>query len=100
MNYLKKLIYQRHRLSHFAERSNKASSFFGTTKTIRVIQGISSKSDSQILKKESIDCVVTSPPYATALPYVDTDRLSILLLFSMLSKDRKTIEDNLVGARE
>lgn len=97
--FIDKLTEQRNRLRTFAENSNKASSPFGTT---NVIQGdcrhIGSITNGP--GKETIDCVVTSPPYATALPYVDTDRLSILLLFSMLSKERKQIENNLVGARE
>jgi len=98
--FLKKLYEQRDRLRHFAKRSNKASSFTGTTSVIEGDSRSISSQFSHIIAKESIDCVVTSPPYATALPYVDTDRLSILLLFSMLSNERKSIEDNLVGARE
>ena len=98
--FLKKLNEQRDRLRHFAERSNKASSFIGITNVINGDSRLISSDFSHIIEKESIDCVVTSPPYATALPYVDTDRLSILLLFSMLSKERKLIEDNLVGARD
>lgn len=97
--FLDKLLEQRNRLRTFAENSNKASIPFGTTNVIkgdcRHIRSILNGPE-----KETIDCVVTSPPYATALPYVDTDRLSILLLFSMLSKERKQIENTLVGARE
>lgn len=46
------------------------------------------------------DCVVTSPPYATALPYIDTDRLSILALMGSPAKDRAKVEENLTGSRE
>jgi DNA modification methylase len=52
------------------------------------------------LQKESIDAVITSPPYATALPYIDTDRLSLLLLSGMASKSRSQIEEELTGSRE
>lgn len=31
------------------------------------------------LTENSVDLVLTSPPYATALPYIDTDRLSLLI---------------------
>lgn len=48
----------------------------------------------------TIDCVVTSPPYATALPYIDTDRLSILALMGTPSKERAKIEESLTGSRE
>jgi len=52
------------------------------------------------LKKNSVDLVLTSPPYATALPYIDTDRLSLLILFGMNSAKRRPIEHHLVGSRE
>ena len=48
----------------------------------------------------SIDLVLTSPPYATALPYIDTDRLSLLALLGMNAAVRRPIERNLVGSRE
>ena len=47
-----------------------------------------------------IDLILTSPPYATALPYIDTDRLSLLVLFGLDSPKRRPIEQNLVGSRE
>jgi hypothetical protein len=52
------------------------------------------------IERGSIDAIVTSPPYATALPYIDTDRLSILLLFGMDSRERSALEASLVGSRE
>jgi site-specific DNA-methyltransferase (cytosine-N4-specific) len=52
------------------------------------------------LKKNSIDAVITSPPYATALPYVDTDRLSLFAFgYTDKSKFRK-LEETLIGNRE
>ncbi|MGR3792769.1 DNA methyltransferase [Vannielia sp. SX4] len=48
----------------------------------------------------SVDCVVTSPPYATALPYIDTDRLSILALMGISSSERSRVEEHLTGSRE
>jgi len=47
-----------------------------------------------------IDAVITSPPYATALPYIDTDRLSFLTLLNFNSKKRRLIEEELIGSRE
>jgi hypothetical protein len=44
--------------------------------------------------------VVTSPPYATALPYIDTDRLSIVLLGMGSAPDLRVMERELTGSRE
>ena len=52
------------------------------------------------LTENSVDLVLTSPPYATALPYIDTDRLSLLVLFGMDSSARRPIEQSLIGSRE
>jgi DNA modification methylase len=48
----------------------------------------------------TVDCVVTSPPYATALPYIDTDRLSILALMGIPASERAKVEESLTGSRE
>ena len=54
------------------------------------------------LKKiqEKVDIVITSPPYATALPYIDTDRLSLLTILDQSSIQRKEFEFLLTGSRE
>lgn len=44
--------------------------------------------------------LLTSPPYATALPYIDTDRLSIIALGLGSTRDVRSLEMNLVGSRE
>lgn len=47
-----------------------------------------------------VDAVVTSPPYANALPYIDTDRLS-LRAFSLLGDGgQRGAERRLIGNRE
>lgn len=46
------------------------------------------------------DAVITSPPYATALPYVDTQRLSLLLLGLVRADELRHLERDLVGSRE
>lgn len=48
----------------------------------------------------SVDLVLTSPPYATALPYIDTDRLSLLTLLGLSSTSRRPLEHWLTGSRE
>lgn len=72
-------------------------------RTCRVVEGDSRNRktlDALGLTKNSVDFVLTSPPYATALPYIDTDRLSLLVLFGMDSSARRPVEQYLVGSRE
>ncbi|WP_285960175.1 DNA methyltransferase [Pseudomonas tohonis] len=52
------------------------------------------------LSDGSVDLVLTSPPYAMALPYIDTDRLSLLIFFGLASGGRRPIEQSLIGSRE
>ncbi|MER8798280.1 DNA methyltransferase [Mesorhizobium sp. M0984] len=52
------------------------------------------------LSEQSVDCVVTSPPYATALPYIDTDRLSLMAIMGIESLERSALETDLTGSRE
>lgn len=44
--------------------------------------------------------ILTSPPYATALPYIDTDRLSIVALGLASLKQVRQLDMDLVGSRE
>jgi Putative RNA methylase family UPF0020 len=46
------------------------------------------------------DALVTSPPYATALPYIDTDRLSIYALGLAEISERSDLEWSMIGNRE
>ena len=47
-----------------------------------------------------VDAVITSPPYATALPYIDTDRLSLVCL-GLLPREAHRARDTLmIGNRE
>lgn len=52
------------------------------------------------LDQESRRFILTSPPYATALPYIDTDRLSIVALGLASVKEVRQLEMDLVGSRE
>jgi hypothetical protein len=47
-----------------------------------------------------VDVVITSPPYATALPYLDTDRLSLIVLGLLSRKGHKEREAGMIGTRE
>lgn len=46
------------------------------------------------------DVMVTSPPYAMALPYIDTDRLSLFMLGMLHKREQKYLEYKLIGNRE
>lgn len=49
---------------------------------------------------DAFDVAITSPPYATALPYIDTQRLSLVWLSLCEPKDIKSLEGSLIGSRE
>jgi adenine-specific DNA methylase len=46
------------------------------------------------------DIAITSPPYATALPYIDTQRLSLVWLELLSVAELRKLEAELVGSRE
>ena len=50
--------------------------------------------------KSKFDCALTSPPYATALPYIDTQRLSLVWLGLISPSEILPLEARLVGSRE
>lgn len=50
--------------------------------------------------KRRVDAVVSSPPYATALPYVDMHRLSLCLLGLIQHRQIREAEKWLIGNRE
>jgi SAM-dependent methyltransferase len=52
------------------------------------------------IRPDSFDAIICSPPYATALPYIDTQRLS-LVMFGLLEPSAiRTTEAELVGGRD
>nr|WP_312216678.1 DNA adenine methylase [Clostridioides sp.] len=50
--------------------------------------------------KEGFNGAITSPPYATALPYVDTQRLSIVWMGICSPRDISKLQSELIGSRE
>lgn len=50
--------------------------------------------------KGRIDAIITSPPYATALPYLDTDRLSLCYLGLLPRPDHRQKDQHMIGNRE
>lgn len=47
-----------------------------------------------------VDAVITSPPYATALPYLDTDRLSLCYLGLLSRPSHRRRDEHMIGNRE
>ena len=52
------------------------------------------------LGRTDVDLIITSPPYANAMPYVDTSRLSLVLLGLALPTNLKLLEKAQIGNRE
>jgi site-specific DNA-methyltransferase (cytosine-N4-specific) len=50
--------------------------------------------------RDRVDAVITSPPYATALPYLDTDRLSLIYLGFLTRKGQRDRDQQMIGNRE
>lgn len=59
-----------------------------------------SLSSSTLAGGGKFDCALTSPPYATALPYIDTQRLSLVWLGLIPAAEIVPLESRLVGSRE
>jgi len=49
---------------------------------------------------DNFNGAITSPPYATALPYIDTNRLSLVLFGLISSNEIRSTEKKLIGNRE
>lgn len=50
--------------------------------------------------ENSVDVIITSPPYATALPYLDTDRLSLCYLGLLPRPEHRKRDKVMIGNRE
>jgi len=69
-------------------------------------QAIVTGGDARALEREwsawqgKVDAVITSPPYATALPYLDTDRLSLSYLGLLPRPSQRQRDLLMIGNRE
>lgn len=52
------------------------------------------------MHKGEVDVIITSPPYATALPYLDTDRLSLCYLGLLPRPEHRAKDQQMIGNRE
>jgi hypothetical protein len=69
---------------------------FGDTREVARTVGILLKNR----RRDAFDAAITSPPYATAMPYLDTQRLSLALLGLIGSRELRSGEKKLIGNRE
>ena len=63
-------------------------------------RNIDIRNTEELHEYRNYSAAITSPPYATALPYIDTQRLSLIWLGLATPKRVKELENNLIGSRE
>lgn len=67
----------------------------------KIVTGDARQCDEQWAEyKGKVDAIITSPPYATALPYLDTDRLSLCFLGLLPRPHHRQREQQMIGNRE
>ncbi len=91
------------RLSDQIDRIVKARKFLSRASTSQDALLGDTRKLSELFNKEHrrrFDGAITSPPYVTALPYIDTQRLSLILLGLVKSDDISKTERSLIGNRE
>jgi site-specific DNA-methyltransferase (cytosine-N4-specific) len=90
------------------ENVSKAEEFLSSTNTFQKALNQDTRSISESLPEEldllgngtvEFDAAITSPPYATALPYIDTHRLSLIFLGMIDPSDLRDTERSLIGTR-
>lgn len=64
------------------------------------IRGGNARMCGSVWGENSVDLVITSPPYATALPYLDTDRLSLCYLGLLPRPEHRERDLYMIGNRE
>lgn len=82
----------------FFSRLEAAQAILGT----ELPQGRAERRDAAALSPEAVpfDAAITSPPYAMALPYIDTQRLSLVWIGLLEPPDVPRLESELIGSRE
>lgn len=96
-------------IEHLEEQCDRISNYHSVAKyapspiqNATIWHGNCTDSDGlfKVFSPDLVDIVITSPPYATALPYIDTNRLNMLVLDGLNSTKRATIESEMTGTRE
>ena len=93
-------------IAHFlkeAETNAKYTAAFLKQESSSIGTVISHEGDARNVSEiwdQRCDVVITSPPYATALPYLDTDRLSLIYLDLLQRSDHRQRDQMMIGNRE
>ena len=74
-------------------------SCLGTIDTTNRVINCDIKSD-RPFENEVFDAAFTSPPYVTALPYIDTQRISLVWLGLCNANEIRELEASLIGSRD
>lgn len=81
--------------NHISRYQGRQAAFLGDSGEINSVDDAARN-----FLEQGVDCVISSPPYATALPYIDTQRLSIALLGLATTREIRQLDGALVGSRE
>lgn len=73
---------------------------FVKNKVLRYDSRLLNNFENNPLPLNYFDAGITSPPYATALPYIDTQRISLVWLSLVNPKEVMALESELIGSRE
>lgn len=73
---------------------------YGVSIPRHTIDELDARSLADCKDSPNADCIITSPPYATALPYLDTDRLSLVYLGLLTGRERRQRDKLMIGNRE
>jgi len=90
-------------IKYFANNIKEFQSSFKKINSSNKAFNIDIKNSNQLQEfgqDETFDFAITSPPYATALPYIDTQRLSLIWLNFISPNQIKPLECDLTGSRE
>lgn len=98
--FKEQLALQFSRIEKFWKVRGYAPNQFFQSHAISGDNRLKSTYDTLGLEDESVDLVLTSPPYAMALPYIDTDRLSLLTILGIAGTERRPLEQSMIGSRE
>lgn len=73
-----------------------------TTQSQVVVQQADARRVSDMFPElvDKVDAMITSPPYANALPYIDTDRLSLIYLGLLPRNGHRMLDMEMIGNRE
>lgn len=85
------------KIEHFARIVNDLPDASGQSSSTAICADIR---DYRIESELLFDAAITSPPYATALPYIDTQRLSLIWLNILSPEKVRALEQDLIGSRE